>query len=166
MNLVVSDTNIWIDLLALRLIDEFLSLSWNIHSTDLVLWELNAAQRDDLESYISSGRLTIRNADYDFIARCEAVVQSNARLSLADVSVYVYAAEINAMVLTGDKVMREFSQSQGIETHGILWLLNELVVQGILTPVKAAEYLERLMEINSRLPNDECEKLFNNWLIM
>lgn len=163
MRLVVSDTNIWIDLLKAGLTDHFFRLPLEIHTSALVLEELTSPQRDQLEPYISNGQLFVRKADYDFIELCQPIKQSNASLSLPDVSVYVYASEINGMVLTGDRLLLKYIKEQGIETHGILWLFDEWLDKEILTSLNAKAYLETLMKINNRLPLEECKKRLSVW---
>ena len=38
--IVVSDTNIFIDLISVNLLDGFFSLPWEIHTTDMIMKEL------------------------------------------------------------------------------------------------------------------------------
>jgi hypothetical protein len=69
------------------------------------------------------------------------------------------------MVLTGDMVLRKYVQSQGIETHGILWVFDCWLENGILEPDQAVSYLESVMEINSRLPLEACSKRLAQWRV-
>jgi predicted nucleic acid-binding protein len=163
MQIVVSDANIWIDLLEVGLADLFFCLPFEFHTSELVLGELNYLQRDLLDSYLSKGRLQIKPTDYDFIFACQAIRNTKQGLSLADASVYLYALELAGMVLTGDMVLRKYAQSQGIETHGILWVFDCWLENGILDPGQAATYLESMMEINSRLPLEACSKRLEAW---
>ena len=105
MRIVVSDANIWIDLLEADLTDLFFRLPFEFHTPELVLQELNSLQRDLLDHYLSGGQLKIRTTDYEFISACQGILTVNRRLSLADASVYVYALELTGMVLTGDLLM-------------------------------------------------------------
>lgn len=40
VKIVVSDTNIFIDLISVNLLDGFFSLPWEIHTTDMIMREL------------------------------------------------------------------------------------------------------------------------------
>lgn len=44
---VVSDTNIFIDLYKVGLLDEFFSLTINVHTTDLIVHELKVKEQKD-----------------------------------------------------------------------------------------------------------------------
>lgn len=47
--------------------------------------------------------------------------------------------------------------------RGMLWILDELVRQRIVTPQKAAEALEKMRAKKSRLPCAECERRLKKW---
>jgi predicted nucleic acid-binding protein len=163
MQIVVSDANIWIDLLEVGLADLFFRLPFEFHTSELVLGELNDLQRDLLDSYVSKGQLKIKPTDYDFIFACQTIRNTKQSLSLADASVYLYALELAGLVLTGDMVLRKYVQSQGIETHGILWVFDCWLENRILEADQAVSYLESVMEINSRLPLEACSKRLEAW---
>lgn len=41
--IVVSDTNIFIDLISVNLLDGFFSLPWEVHTTDMIMKELGTS---------------------------------------------------------------------------------------------------------------------------
>ena len=45
--IVVSDTNIFIDLISVSLLDGFFSLPWEIHNTDMIMKELKDSNHHD-----------------------------------------------------------------------------------------------------------------------
>lgn len=47
--------------------------------------------------------------------------------------------------------------------HGILWILDELVINQKITESMAHERLEQLMKINRRLPQQECRERLARW---
>ena len=57
---VVSDTNIFIDLFKLGLLNAFFNLPWEIHTTDFVINELeDPDQKASAETYINQNRLIV-----------------------------------------------------------------------------------------------------------
>ena len=88
---------------------------------------------------------------------------SSPALSLQDCSVLLLAIERNAVLLTGDNRLRREATEAGVRVHGVLWLFDQLVGNGILPPAEATERLRILKTINPRLPADECEKRFKRW---
>ena len=59
--IVVNDTNIFIDLISVDLLDEFFSLPLDIHTTDFVIHELTEPlQQEKVESFIKQNKLTVK----------------------------------------------------------------------------------------------------------
>ncbi len=88
---LVSDTNIFIDLIETDLLDELFKLPWEIHTTDFVLGELkDAEQKKELETYVSKKVLKVKRYKGDEamelgIFKLELSRESN--LSITDCSV-------------------------------------------------------------------------------
>ena len=62
--IVVSDTNIFIDLIEIGLLDDLFSLPWEIHTTDLVMLELkDANQKQVVMEHKNKGDLHIKEYD-------------------------------------------------------------------------------------------------------
>lgn len=58
--IVVNDTNIFIDLYKIGLLEEMFSLPWEIHTTRLVLVEIiREGQQESVNLYVNDGRLHI-----------------------------------------------------------------------------------------------------------
>lgn len=53
--------------------------------------------------------------------------------------------------------------NEGVEVRGIIYVFDELVANGIMTPNSAAEKLALLKSINPRLPEGEIEKRLKQW---
>ena len=66
-------------------------------------------------------------------------------------------------LLTGDRELREAAEDRGLEVHGVLWVLDELVSAGVLTMQAAATALERMLAEGARLPADEGERRLLGW---
>ena len=64
--IVVNDTNVFIDLLDVGLLDEFFCLPWEIHTTDFVMLELlREGQKETVEVYETKGDLHVAKFEYD-----------------------------------------------------------------------------------------------------
>lgn len=66
-------------------------------------------------------------------------------------------------MLTGDRRLRKYAESQAIEAHGILFLFDEMVRFGVISPDIAAAKLEELMQQNARLPKSEISQRIILW---
>lgn len=88
--IVVSDTNIFIDLISVNLLDGFFSLPWEIHTTDLIVKELKrAVQHKTVEDFCKRGYLKVRNIDGKDMARLARMKleQTTSNASIQDCSV-------------------------------------------------------------------------------
>lgn len=156
----MSDTNIFFDLLSINLLEKLFSLPFEIHTTNLVIDEIKVAeQKVELEKV--SNKLIIENIELPVLLDIQENCKSN--LSLNDCSVYYWAKEHDAMILTGDKKLRAFSEKNNVRVKGTLFVLNEFVEKKVLEPQEAIEKLKELQGINERLPAKECEKLLKRW---
>jgi rRNA-processing protein FCF1 len=163
MIIAVNDANIFIDLLEINLIDEFFGLNLDLHTTNLVLNELDYAQQQIIKKQIIKKRLTIKilsDAELDQLK--EKDITSN-KLSKQDISVYAYAKELKAIILTSDKRLKIEAKSKGFEVHGILWIFEAMMTQKLIKSKVAIDKLTELMKLNTWLPIDECHKRIEKW---
>ena len=87
----------------------------------------------------------------------------SGNLSIPDCSVCYYARKHNVPMLTGDRRLRKYAEAQSIEVHGILFLFDEMVRFGVVSPAIAAAKLEKLMQLNARLPKSEISQRICLW---
>jgi hypothetical protein len=69
-------------------------------------------------------------------------------LSSIDKTVLHLAFKVKAMILSSDKAVRQYGKSRSIEYHGLLWIFDQLIEQGILNPKEAAVKLNDLIKSN------------------
>ena len=90
-------------------------------------------------------------------------------LSEMDCTVLYLAARLEAMVLSSDKVVRNFAKRNSIDYHGMLWVFDELVEQRYITAMMAVDKLRKLMVSNQIYQNNtvlvkEMGKRLNQWI--
>jgi predicted nucleic acid-binding protein len=158
MNLLIHDANILIDLIKTECIRHFFSLEYEMFTTSAVLGELNDAQQRILEQFISQRKLKIRKFDDK---EDEAIIKTFSEtpgISYPDATVYFASKDMGALLLTGNKKLRSVAESTGIEVKGIFWAFDEMKTKKVLSPSEYKKKLEKLNEINRRLPIEEFEK--------
>ena len=165
--IVVNDTNIFIDLYKIGLLEEMFSLPWEIHTTRLVLVEIiREGQQESVNLYVYDGRLHIPELSEEemlSIAKMKLQYSGTTNVSITDCSVWYYALKNNYTLLTGDRKLRNISALDNIEVHGILYIFDKMVEQKVLTPAIAADKLELLYSINHRLPKSEIDIRIKLW---
>lgn len=160
MKIAITDANIFIDLIYIKLLEKLFALELDIHTTFEVLDELNEIQKSALSRFIRRKKLTLHKGDEG--PKIEAI-QSKRSLSESDKSVLYLAIHLQAFMLTGDGHLRKISGIKKIEVHGIFWLFDEFLLNGLISKNSAWKQLKSLMGYNKRLPIDECEKRLAAW---
>lgn len=165
MKIIVNDTNIFIDLHSIGLLDELCNLPYEIHTVDFVAYEIvEETQRSAFERLVSVGKIRINSFSVEEVM--EIVAEHSAvsgNLSIPDCSVCYYARKYQVPMLTGDRRLRNYAESQAIEVHGILFVFDEMVRYGVISPDIAAAKLEALMLLNARLPKSEISARISHW---
>jgi predicted nucleic acid-binding protein len=131
------------------------------YTTDLVLEELYDHQKESLTPFIEEGQLQIQSIDEDDFLSIYQIQVQRPQLSEQDCSAFYQAQKLDAILLTSDKVLRRLAQQKALEVHGHLWVFDEMVAAGTLSPKAAIQKLDELCEeVNPRLglPKGECER--------
>ena len=158
MRLVVTDTNVFIDLMSVDALEAFFALALEVHTTGFVTNELNKEQSTLLLPHIGGGRLLIDRFTEDDIRAIEAMVTRN-QLHFTDRSVIRLAELLKAMVLSGDGRLWKECQARKLEVHGSIWVIEQIWIRRLIQPLPCIERMENLKRINSRLPKDKIDAL-------
>ena len=117
--IVVNDTNVFIDLYEVGLLEEFFSLPWEVHTTDFVMLELQReGQHETVAKYKADKRLVVPVFEAKEMSEIGTLFQQNmnkTNLSLTDCSVWYYAKVNNYILLTGDRKLRTVSVYCGVQ---------------------------------------------------
>lgn len=165
MKIIVNDTNIFIDMHCIGLLQLMCELPFEMHTVDFVAAELiDEEQRHAFDELAGNGKIVVDS----FTARevAEIVTEHSSvsgNLSIPDCSVCYYAKKHGVPMLTGDRRLRHHAEQLGIEVHGILFLFDELVANSVISPADAANKLEALMALNSRLPKAAISERIEQW---
>jgi len=164
MNLIVTDTNVFFDMMSIEVLPDFFGLDYEICTTDFVVNEIiRIDQAEQIQSFIRSKQLTVYKLTSDEI---EEVVNLKTKRNLrriTDKSVLWKALQLKCRLVTGDKNLRSEAEEQGLEVNGSLWVIRTLVETKIITPVLAVGLLEKLTAVNDSLPKEEIDKLIKKY---
>lgn len=160
----MSDTNIFIDLYRVDLLDEFFSLAFHVHTTDLIIHELKV--KDQRNKILGYHQLFIKKFDAHEmleLVNFQRKMQDRTNVSIQDCSVWTYAQDNGYTLLTGDGKLRKIAIKEGANVRGILYIFDKMVEEKLLTPQKACEKLQLLRQLNGRLPSKEIDKRVSMW---
>jgi len=164
MKVVVTDVSVFFDLFEIQVLPEFFALDWEIHTTDFVYNEiLQADQKEVFEVFERSKRLKILS----FTSEEEMqVLNFKTKLSIrsiADKTILWKALQLEATLLTCDRKLRKEAEGHAIEVRGSIWVIEQLVENGIINSTRGISLLENLKMTNNRLPFDLIDKLIRQW---
>lgn len=163
MRIAVTDASIFIDLMHIGWVEQLPRLGHTVVTSFEVVAELYDAQQMILEGLAQSGQLQVHAVPDSELGEWKKSVAAAARLSRPDLTVLWLAVQMEAVVLTGDKLMRNTSEKLNLEVHGILWLFDRFLENGLVSYPDACAGLESIMEINQRLPIAECDRRLEIW---
>jgi predicted nucleic acid-binding protein len=156
----ISDTNIWIDFGRAGLLDALFALPFTFVSTDFVVNELDTPHPTDLRAR----GLVVQGLTEAEVQSLFVLMAEHGNSSLADVSCYLVAKAQGHALLTGDGRLRKQAVKDGVQVHGALWLLDQLVLHAVIKPTIAAQALHTMLAEGARLPANECEQRLAAWL--
>lgn len=165
VSVVITDANILIDLISIDLSGVLFESDVFVFKTSFFVFdELYEEQKEVLLTLVNAEKLEICVPDEtDLFEIYSLRQQTNNVLSMADCSVWYFAFKYEGVLLTGDKQLRVQSSQAGIEVRGILFLFDQMLIYDLLTYAEAIEKLQKLYEINKRLPKNEIDKRIKSW---
>lgn len=167
MDIAVADACIFIDLFMLELHHQFFEMPLTFHTTYDVYGELNEDQQRWLDKFHEEGKLQIHILGHE--SRLQITELNLPRsLSEPDRTVLHVALELNAMVLSSDKVIRNCAKRLRLDYHGILWIIEELVNREMISRDNGLNRLDTLLAINPTMPGSKevmkkVKELRLNW---
>ena len=154
------DANILFDFAAGEIFDSLFLLPFDFHTSDIVAYEISGSYSTD---ELTRAGIRILALDETEVLEVYLLKQDHLDLSLQDVSVFFLGLKRSMMILSNDSPLRELANDYGIEYHGTLWLMEELVRRKILTRQDAITALKRMLGNKRWLPRAECNQLIKKW---
>lgn len=170
MKIAVKDANVFIDLESMGLLDLWFQLGITTLTSSFVVMELEDGGHENALACIRAGQAMEAEISGEEMAGPFADFQDThggTGLSETDLSVIYLAIREDAMVLSGDRLLRTTAEARHLEVHGTLWIMDRLVDDGVLKSAVAADRLEALTRRTGReqryLPKVECESRISRW---
>ncbi|MCF8224113.1 MAG: PIN domain-containing protein [Bacteroidales bacterium] len=160
MKLIITDTNIFFDIISIGALPEFFSLDYEICTTVFVIEEIiKSDQREVIEVFIRAKEINVIDFSAEEISEIYDFKTEKNFKGITDKSVLWKSHQLKCPLLTGDKKLRTEAENKGVEVHGSIWVITSLVENCLIEKSKGIKLLESLKEVNSSLPFDEIDKL-------
>lgn len=157
--ILITDTNIWIDLGNGDLLGLIFHLPYKICIVDFARNEIHSVDVGFLETQ----GLIILDLASDQVAVLSQLTQLNRAISPVDFAAFLLAKEMGAVLVSGDRNLVKFATQSNVAAHGLLWLIDELVRLKILPKAQALCSLSTIISRGARLPEEECTKRYQVW---
>ncbi len=158
--IIITDTNIITDLNTANILDKFVELD-NVYMSDMV-------KRDEINS--NTGNINIIKKFKTICATSEEIdevfkiSQETHGLSPYDIINFIIARNNNAILATGDKKLKEYSEKNGIEVIRTLKIIKIMKEKNIITPEEAINSCNALKESNNtRIPLVDIDNTINEF---
>jgi len=152
--LLISDANILIDITVAGLVKEMFNLEYDFAVPALLFEQELKANHADL---VKKG-LNLIEIEQDDIDKIEELSKKYKGVSVFDLMTLTLAGQQRALLLTGDRKLRQVCMTEGIEVYGTLWLIEQMFLEKQITVDQADNAYKRMEDEGSRLPWGEVEK--------
>jgi predicted nucleic acid-binding protein len=158
MRIVVTDANIFFDLIGIGALSLFFQLDHEVHTTVLVVDEFSDGDLAALQPFITRSQLLVRSFTAEEMQNVERTGKRKG-LRPADRSILLHAHELKALILTGDGSVRKECMDMDLECHGILWCVEQFLANGHYSKDQCLLALDTLQSINKWLPRSKLQEL-------
>jgi hypothetical protein len=158
MRLVVTDTNVFIDLMNVNALVAFFALGFEVHTTDFVVNELDQDQQAQLLLFRGNERLTVARFTEAEVQAFEAM-PTEVKIQFTDRSVVYLATKLKGMILSGDGNLWKECKARKLDVHGSIWVIEQVWIKHLVPSVACIECLVNLKRTNTRLPKDKIDAL-------
>jgi len=154
--LLISDANIIIDIKAGGLLRTMFRFDATFAVPDVLFEEELQAEDPELPRL----GLKLLELHEETVAYAEGLIAKYRRLgaSINDLLALALARQEKCPLLTGDLRLRTAAQEEGVDMHGTLWLIEQMVKGRVITVRQAEAAYTKMRATGRRLPWDEVER--------
>jgi rRNA-processing protein FCF1 len=153
MNIFIADTNIFLDIMKMGILPDFFALDAVFYTTQFVTAEIkHESQKKEIDAFVRSRHLTVLELSGEEIEQMYQWETVPYLKRIADRSVVWKARQLDgAIMLTGDIKMKKVALANAIKNHGIIWVIDYMAKEGIITETTAKSLHEEVKKINKWL---------------
>ena len=148
MQLLIGDSNIFIDMEVSGLTAKMFSLPYKFAVPDILYVE----ELTDEHPHLDGLGLEIKQLSSDTIHYAEEIIPKYKKASLNDLFALALAKQESSPLVTGDKALREAGKKEAVVILGTIWIIEEMIVHNIITVQEAQKAFVAMKENGRRLP--------------
>ena len=150
MQLLISDSNIFIDMEVANLTEKMFALPYTFAVPDILYYEELEDEHNNLLMY----ELQILSLSSSTIKYTESIVPLYRKASKNDLFALALAKQEKCPLVTGDGALRKAAEKEAVIIFGTIWIINELIKHDMINIDEAKKAYVILKENKRRLPWD------------
>lgn len=114
------------------------------------------------ESYLTLGLIQIELTE-ESMTEVVRIKQDGAHKSIStnDLFALCLAKQENSRLITGDGQLRRLSESEGVQVHGTVWIIEQMLNANVITCDQCERSYQLMRDDGSRLPWDDIDEQIN-----
>jgi len=148
MQLLISDSNIIIDLDVCELLEHMFQLPFSFAVPDILYLEELKDQHGNLPAF----GLQVKSLSSDSVDRAIGLQIKYVETSPNDLFALTLAQQEECALLTGDQALRVAAEQEDVELKGTIWVVEKLITEGIIDCDNAMEAFNTMQAQGRRLP--------------
>lgn len=152
--LIISDSNIFIDMDVGGLTRQLFQLPEAIGTPNILYDEELAIQHSELPSL----GLLVMNVEAEFMQMADQWQDIYPGPTMNDLFAMALAKQERCPLLTGDRRLRKAAEDESIRVYGTLWLMERMHAEGIIQHKRAEQAYAQMQRQGRRLPWDDVKK--------
>lgn len=148
MQLLISDSNIFIDMEVSNLIKKMFELPYQFAVPDILYEE---ELKEDHENLLDYG-LIMKMVSEESILYLENSLSQYSKIGFYDKLALAVAKQESCPLVTGDGALRIAGKDEAIVVLGTVWLMDELIIHSLISMEEAREAYALMKDNGRRLP--------------
>ena len=158
MQLLISDSNIFIDMEVSKLTQKMFELPYQFAVPDILYYEELDEEHDNLLEY----GLEMKKLSPESISYVDTTLYQYSKIGFYDKLALATAKQEGCPLVTGDGALRKAGKNEAVIIFGTVWLIDELIIHSIITVDEAKEAYDLMKENGRRLPWKVIDERFDN----
>ena len=142
-----------------ELITQLFSLPYQFSVPDMLFYD----ELEQQHRYLLGIGLQVGELNPQSMQQAETLCQLYTQPSRYDCFALVLAKQEQCPLLTGDKNLRKAAESEQVEVHGTLWVVNGLLQHQLINPDTARAAYQKMKVKGRRLPWAIAEKQIKDY---
>jgi len=158
LQLLISDSNIFIDMEVSKLTQKMFELPYQFAVPDILYYEELDEEHDNLLEY----GLEMKKLSPESISYVDTTLYQYSKIGFYDKLALATAKQEGCPLVTGDGALRKAGKNEAVIIFGTVWLMDELISHLIITVDESREAYALMKENGRRLPWKVIDERFDN----